>query len=93
MAQNLGNKSGHQCEWYILNSINDSTLGIFIQYFFLKFFEWVFKNSKISFKSGHYGENISFKSYFYQLFIWILIILMVNFILFKNSPNLPTQYF
>ena len=78
IALDLGEKSGLQCEWYILNGINDFSLGILIQFLFLIFFEKVFSNTKYKFKSGEYGEKICLKNYFFQVFIWVLIVSLVK---------------
>lgn len=83
IATDLGEKSGHQCEWYILNGINDFSLGLLIQFLFLLCFEKIFSYTKYKFKSGEYGERICVKSYLFQVSIWVFIVALVKYIKLK----------
>lgn len=76
----MGNKSGLQCEWYVLNIINDLTIGVLIIYCYIKLFEYALSDTKINFKSGDYGEIPCFWQYIYQLFLWIIIVIIVRFL-------------
>ena len=70
-------KNSHQCEWYILNIINDLVFGILLQYLFFLLFEWIIKKLNCSYKTGDYGEDTSFKEYIVQLIFWMIIVITV----------------
>lgn len=78
IAVDFGEKTGLQCEWYIINGINDFSLGLLLQYCFLILLEKILSHTKIKFKSGEYGDRNYLKAYFLQLFIWIIIVAIVK---------------
>jgi hypothetical protein len=75
----IGDHEGVQCEWYIVNLLNDSSLGLIIQYLILLLFTYMFNGTRLEFHSGEYGNNVSTK-YFLQLFMWIIIVIIVKII-------------
>ena len=79
ISAHIGNKNNLECEWYIINLINDTSIGLLVQYIILCIITCILKNTRFKFESGDYGHDISGK-YFLQLFIWIVIVLLVIFI-------------
>ncbi len=78
IAYRIGRSKGLECEWYMNNLITDATIGVLINYIYLKCFERLLMNTRFEFNSGDYGKDkIMYGSYFYQLFIWIIIIMIV----------------
>jgi hypothetical protein len=76
----IGDRDGVQCEWYIVNLLNDLSIGLIILYMILKLFTYMFTGTQYEFHSGEYGSNILWK-YFTQLIMWIMIVIIV--IVFK----------
>jgi hypothetical protein len=76
----IGDQEGVQCEWYVVNLLNDSSLGLIIQYMILLLFTHICTGTRFEFHTGEYGNNISSK-YFIQLIMWIMIVIIVT--LFK----------
>jgi hypothetical protein len=72
-------KSSHQCEWYVLNIINDLISGIFLQYLYFLLLGWILSKLNMEYKSGDYGEDNSFYEYLYQLFFYVLICIAVKY--------------
>jgi hypothetical protein len=72
----VGNHESVECEWYIVNLLNDSSFGLIIQYLILMLFTYLFTGTRFEFHSGDYGNNISGK-YFLQIIVWIIIVIIV----------------
>ena len=72
----FGGEDGLECEWYILNLISDSLIGVFFQYIFLQMLLKILANTKYAFESGNYyiDGNFSIHEYLYQIFIWLFIV-------------------
>eukprot|EP00927_Polykrikos_kofoidii_P077401 TRINITY_DN7433_c0_g1_i1.p1 TRINITY_DN7433_c0_g1~~TRINITY_DN7433_c0_g1_i1.p1 ORF type:complete len:238 (-),score=39.82 TRINITY_DN7433_c0_g1_i1:188-901(-) len=78
----MGNtlQTGDQCEWYWINIMIDTTLGVYVQYFLLQkmmaLLEVMLKESHWQeFNSGHYynGEGIfQVRWYLKQLAVWLV---------------------
>eukprot|EP00916_Digyalum_oweni_P004311 GHVL01007646.1.p1 GENE.GHVL01007646.1~~GHVL01007646.1.p1 ORF type:complete len:227 (-),score=53.29 GHVL01007646.1:398-1030(-) len=72
------------CEWYWINIMIDTTLGVLISYILLRFSEKI-----LNYNSGYY--IIEKRKYIFQLFIWLCIvsimkcIVLLIMIFFKNS--------
>jgi hypothetical protein len=91
LAENLGEDSGLECEWYLNNLMADCTLGVFFQFIYLYTLLYILKGSKFEFATGNYGQKLKdfdnslednewcdfkFSKYFYQLFWWLIIVLL-----------------
>ena len=81
IAYRIGKSKGLECEWYMNNLIADCTLGVLINYIYLKSLEKAFKNTRFEFDFGDYGEDIKWGTYIYQLSIWLTIIILVKLLL------------
>mmetsp|Transcript_137550 Transcript_137550/g.357426 ORF Transcript_137550/g.357426 Transcript_137550/m.357426 type:complete len:271 (+) Transcript_137550:122-934(+) len=75
---------GSGCDWYWVNIMIDDTVGVAIEYFFLKhlttFFEMLSYHQGI-FISGDYKDmagNTIPKKYFAQLFVWLLCVTLMK---------------
>lgn len=78
IAWKIGLISGLECEWYIVNLMTDATLGVLFQYTYLKIVLNALDGTKYKFESGNYysGHTFSFNEYFYQMTIWLVIVLL-----------------
>jgi hypothetical protein len=78
IAWKIGEYSGLECEWYIVNLMTDATLGVLFQYVYLKVVLNALNDTKYSFESGNYysGHTFSLNEYFYQMTIWLFIVLL-----------------
>ena len=73
------NNSSNKCTWYFLNFTIDTFLGIGICYLLLKGVEmWFNRSQDLAFQTGFYGDPPSWKSWSYQAWIWILIVILMK---------------
>ena len=87
--------SDNQCTWYFLNFSVDTVLGMALCYLILHLLERCLQHfPKFSFKSGDYGEAGDTCAWIYQLWLWILIILVVKAIIWisMNIFQRPLQF-
>lgn len=80
-AHVLGGMSStaNPCTLYFLNYIIDAFLGMAVCYMLLKALEsWFSKTSDLSFKSGFYGDPPSWKLWAYQVWLWIVVVMLMK---------------
>jgi hypothetical protein len=80
-AHILGGMSSetNACTLYFLNYLIDAFLGMAVCYMLLKALEnWFNKSPDLSFKSGFYGEPASWKPWAYQVWLWIVIVVLMK---------------
>jgi hypothetical protein len=78
VSNRLGSHTSLECEWYVINLINDCTIGFAFQVFFLKLTENTLKGTKFEFRSGDYGSVVDKYEYLYQMFLWVTIVILVD---------------
>lgn len=83
-AIKLGKSLSLECEWYMIQIISDCSFGVLLQYFYLTSMTYILKdNEEYRLDSGDYFNEdgkISCSKYLYQMFLWILVVLLVNLI-------------
>lgn len=68
------------CDYYFLNILFDTTIGIPILYFFICCITEILKRGKITgIESGEYGNPPNFQNYFKQFSIYILSLILTKF--------------
>jgi hypothetical protein len=77
ISSQLGSDNNSECEWYIVNLINDSTLGLLLQIIFLKILICILKDTRYEFHTGDYGKKHEFTNFIYQLNLWLMIVIVV----------------
>lgn len=79
-----GDEEDHnQCDWYFLNLLMDTTIGVPILWFCLFVIYQVCESLEISdIESGNYGKPPKFSSYLKQLTIFFLSVVMMKSILY-----------
>jgi hypothetical protein len=77
IATHLGNDNSLECEWYVMNLVNDTTVGLLYQFMYLKLFQAMLKGTQYEFETGEYGKD-TITTYFHQLFIWLFIVIVVK---------------
>jgi hypothetical protein len=80
ISSHLGSNGGSECEWYIVNLINDSTIGLLFQIIYLRIITWMLRGTKYEFQTGDYGEKFEIGNYIYQMNLWIFIVILVRLI-------------
>jgi hypothetical protein len=98
-------KGGDECEWYWINIMVDTTLGVLVEYWFLSVITRLIETqlspeAAAEFKTGEYYVDGVFHiaRYFKQLSVWLLVVIamkfsMVLFMLLLNAPLLATSKF
>ncbi len=88
-----------QCIWYFLNLLVDSTIGVLLCYGMMILVDKIANKYNLKYlKSGLYFEKklnrrgklvnkLKLKMYFSQLFIWVIVAVIVNFIIIKFYLN------
>ena len=83
VSTKIGQSVSLECEWYMIQIISDCSIGVLIQYLYLYSLTNALKDTDYRINSGDYigdDDQISFKKYIYQLFLWILIVIIVHLI-------------
>ncbi|ODV62688.1 uncharacterized protein ASCRUDRAFT_24274, partial [Ascoidea rubescens DSM 1968] len=88
---NDNDENDDQCNWYFINVLFDTTIGVPILWFFLYIIYKVSKNYlKIKgIDSGQYGYPPKFINYLKQLFIYILGLFLTKIIVYSLLYSLP----
>jgi len=93
-----GVKSGDECNWYWVNIMIDTTVGVLVQYLILRGVTWLIEtncgDAASLYRSGEYrGPNGEFvtECYIRQLIIWLLVVssmklIMVLMIITFDTP-------
>ena len=70
------------CKWYFVIYTVDVVFCTFFNYLLLLGTEKIFsKYDTLKFKTGYYGLKLSWMEYFYQLFIWLTIVMTTKILL------------
>ena len=83
MGSILGNADGLECEWYVINLLLDSTVGMYFQYVLLEITLKLISDTNYSFENGNYHDSngeFSIKKYLYQMFVWLLLVVISKII-------------
>lgn len=82
VSSKIGANNGLGCEWYIINLLIDSTIGIALQYCLLAMLEIVLENTTFKMNNGNYyvDSKFSLSEYLYQICLWILIVVTTKLI-------------
>jgi|688.fasta_scaffold922110_2 hypothetical protein len=81
VAEAIGemDESSNKCTWYFLNFSLDTFLGIGLCYLLLRAMEnWLARFEELAFKTGFYGDPPSWRSWSYQAWIWLLIVILMK---------------
>lgn len=87
---NINQITENPCDYYFLNILLDTTIGIPILYFSILIITKIFKIFKINgIKSGEYGNPPSIKNFFKQLIIYIISLSIMKSTIYILLLNLP----
>jgi hypothetical protein len=89
ISDEIGKQMGTQCEWYLMGVAFDCTLGVLFSYYIHNLILSFLEGTNYFYKTGIYTTNedhnfdetnlkIDYKIFFLQVFIWSIVVLLVN---------------